>query len=54
MYFAEIAIAFAGDIYRTHMGFTKGLSQILLGGDGFFNKFKIKFEYPKFFEIHKK
>lgn len=53
-YFFPVAVAVGGDIYRTYMGFSEGLSQVLLGGDGFFNKYKVKFEYPRFFEVNKK
>lgn len=53
-YYTPITLLIGGDVYSTFMGFMPNLSTVLLGGNGFFNRFKVKFDYPKSFEITKR
>ncbi len=50
-FFVPISIAIGGQVFETFMGFAREVKEVLLGGQGFFNQWKVKLEYAKDIEI---
>ena len=51
-YFASVHLVVEGRTYPTHVGFVKNFAtDVLLGGIGFFDHWKVRFEYPKCIEL---
>lgn len=50
-FFVPISMEIGGNVFKSFMGFSNEVKEVLLGGQGFFDQWKVKLEYAKDIDI---